>query len=78
MIGYVYGPTIVAAGTAAVYRLGPYIPVVLDAAQGFFIPGPPPPTPGGYAGYGAREFLNKLWEKLTNWRKDESSNSSCP
>ena len=45
------------AATSAVLAAGPYTPVISDAAQGFFLPGPPPPTPSGYAGMSARQFI---------------------
>ncbi|RWX45428.1 RHS repeat-associated core domain-containing protein [Candidatus Electrothrix aarhusensis] len=47
-VGYVYGPTIVAGTIAAAYKIGPYLPVILDFAEGF-LPGPPS-TPAGVGG----------------------------
>ena len=77
LVGYVYGPAIVAATTTAVYRFAPYSPVVTDFALGFIMPDLPPPTPAGLLGYTTREFFNELWDEFNNWKNDESPNN-CP
>lgn len=33
-----------------------------DFAQGYFIPGPPPMSPGGVLGFGASELQNRFLE----------------
>ena len=63
---------------SAAYLAAQYSPVISDAAQGFFVPGPPPASPGGYAGYAAKEFLEEICEELTDWNTNQSSDSNCP
>ena len=78
LIGYVYGPTIATAVTTAVYQYGQYIPVAIDFIQGLIVPGPPPPTPGGVAGYAAREIVDEILNYLTDWwRKNKPADSNC-
>ncbi len=60
------------------YQYLPYLPVLFDFMQGFVVPGPPPPTPGGYAGYATREILEKAWEKLTEPPKPEIKHFPVP
>jgi hypothetical protein len=57
LIGYVWGPTIIAGVTAAAYRLAPYTPVIADFTQGLIMPGPFPPNPAGAAGWATREYI---------------------
>ncbi|MBW1695621.1 MAG: RHS domain-containing protein [Deltaproteobacteria bacterium] len=52
-VGAIFSPAVTSAALAA----GPYTPVLSDVIRGFFIPGPPPPTPGGYVGMSARQFI---------------------
>ena len=59
LLGYVYGPAIVAASAAALYRIAPYAPAIWDFTLGFIDPGPPPMTPAGAVGTGARKIFDE-------------------
>ena len=56
----------------------PYIPAITDFMVGFFVPGPPPPTPAGYLGITARELLNETWKRLTTPPKAEIKRFPIP
>ena len=64
LVGYVYGPAIVAAGTAAAYRLGPYLPAIGEFVEGFVMPGPPPSSPAGYAGSATRYAIDEAIDSV--------------
>ncbi|NDY43625.1 RHS repeat-associated core domain-containing protein [Dissulfurirhabdus thermomarina] len=70
LVGYVYGPAIVAAGTAAAYRLGPYLPAIGEFLEGFVMPGPPPPSPAGYAGSATRYAIDEAIDRVSDWIQD--------
>ncbi len=70
LVGYVYGPAIVAAGTAAAYRLGPYLPAIGEFLEGFVMPGPPPPSPAGYAGSATRYAIDEAIDRISDWVQD--------
>jgi RHS repeat-associated protein len=74
LVGYVYGPAIVAAGTAAAYRLGPYLPAILDYAEGF-LPGPPS-TALGVGGALTKEILENTWDSISDAL--ENNDKPCP
>jgi hypothetical protein len=66
------------AATPTVLIAAPYSPVILDAAQGFFIPGPPPPTPAGHAGFMARQFvIDPFLDALERRKGDEPLDNNC-
>ena len=67
LAGYVYGPAIVAAGTAIAYRLGPYLPAIGEFVEGFVMPGPPPPSPAGYAGSATRYAIDEAIDRISSW-----------
>lgn len=70
LAGYVYGPTILTTASIAAYRFAPYIPAIGDFIMGFFDPGPPPMTPAGVVGTGAR----KIYDETIS---DKGSDSKC-
>ncbi len=59
---YFYGPAVVAAGVTAAYKLTPYMPAILDFAEGF-LPGPPSTKLGVY-GAATKEILSNFAEPL--------------
>ncbi len=78
LIFYIYGPAIVAGGTTVAYQLGPYIPLAIEFTQGFFLPGPPPPTPAGYGGLATRMWIiDPIIDAFTNWNTEKPSPNSC-
>jgi len=70
-VGYVYGPAIVSAATVAGYRLAPYMPALLDFAEGF-LPGPPS-TPLGVGGALTKGMIENIIDALNN-----INNKPCP
>ncbi len=78
LLGYVYGPSIVAAGTVALYRLAPYTPIIGDFLQGLLIPGPPPPTPAGLAGWNTKRFLvDPILDELNRRKENKPLDNNC-
>jgi RHS repeat-associated protein len=66
------------AATSAIIAAGPYTPFISDATQGFFLPGPPPPTPGGYAGTSARQFIvDPILDALNHRPEDKPLDNNC-
>jgi len=77
LIAYLYGPAIVSTVTVTLYQLGPYPPATGEFLVGFFVPGPPPPSPAGYAGFAIREFFDKTWKSLINLPKPSQNDYPC-
>ncbi|MFZ0449817.1 MAG: RHS repeat-associated core domain-containing protein, partial [Desulfatiglandaceae bacterium] len=66
------------AATSAVLIAGPYTPAILDAAQGFFVPGPPPQSPGGQVGFLARQFIvDPILNALERLSGNEPLDNNC-
>lgn len=42
----------------------------------FFLPGPPPPSPAGYAGSGARYAIDEMIDRITDWNR-EAPGDNC-
>ncbi len=65
LLGYVYGPSIVAAATVALYRLAPYSRAIVDVTYGL-IAATGMPMGWGYLSSGGMFAYQKLKEYFTN------------
>jgi len=64
--------------TSAIVISAPYSPIVTDAVHGFFVPGPPPPSPAGYAGMSARQFIvDPFVDAIDHWLINKSLKNNC-
>ncbi len=73
LIGYVYGPAIVVAGTAALYRLAPYSGPIVDFTFGWFT-STGPPRGWGHLSSGAKYVYEKIRDNISQPKSDPCEN----
>jgi len=66
--------SVLPTATSVIIISAPHSPVISDFTQGFFIQSPPPPSPAGYAGMSARQFIV---DPLLDAIQDEPLKNNC-